>query len=99
MKTYPPITTNITGNKFNCLDFYNMNFKFRNSHRFLLVGYVKKSDGIALKNAGVEVIKRDRVTGNETPMGIVFTDIDGKYAVSLEVTARYDYIFNIYSPI
>lgn len=98
MKTYPVITSKISGDELKKCKVADVYFKFKESNRVLVIGYVQTPEGIGLENAGVEIIRIDNRTGEENPIGVVFTDNSGKYAVPLETSEYYDYIFNTYSP-
>lgn len=98
MKTYPRITEIENGcNLYNC-DNVNLNFQFKNSNRVLVKGIVTNPQNCPIANAAVEIIKVNSSTKKEVVLGVVFTECDGKYAVSLSVVHNFFYKLNVYSP-
>lgn len=68
--------------------------------RTLIFGVATDSESNPLQNAAINVIRLAAPGGEETSLGIVFTDASGKYGVSLPIlTGTEVYRFDVYSPV
>lgn len=99
MKTYPIIRKIESGSYLSNSKDININFTFKNNTRTLIKGLVINSKGVPLPNVGLEVCKLNKITKEKVMLGIIFTDINGEYAISIEIIPNYDYLFTAYSAI
>lgn len=99
MPTYPTVTKIIKSSFLNKGGAYIENVKFIESNRTLVKGSVCDTTGKPLEGVGVEIVLIDNTSYElkKYILGVVFSDKDGVYAVSLEVKDSYEYELNIYS--
>lgn len=99
MPTYPTAVKIIKSSSLVQGKAYVQNIKFDQSNRTLVKGAIYDIDGNPLEGVGIEVILIDKSGTDpiEAVLGVVFSEINGIYAVSLEVQDDYEYLLNIYS--
>ncbi|MEJ8552896.1 hypothetical protein [Tepidibacter sp. Z1-5] len=101
MRTYKPTKKVISGKQIYNHRRVEICMKFSYFDRTLIVGIVKNPEGEYIENAAVEVVLIDNsVNPNKVEvLGVVFTDEEGKYAVSVISSVLYSYKLNIYTPV
>ncbi|WBW96216.1 hypothetical protein [Oceanirhabdus sp. W0125-5] len=69
-------------------------------NRTIVIGTVTDGSGNLLTNAGVEVKRRASASGASTYLGVVFTDTNGEYGVSLPILSGTQvYAFEVTTPV
>lgn len=63
----------------------------------MINGLVKDPQGNPVPNAGIEIIEINKTTNDEKTIGCIFTNKNGRYAVSLKKSPDYLYKFKLYS--
>jgi protocatechuate 3,4-dioxygenase beta subunit len=99
MPTYPTYTKIISSDYLCPGKIYTQNFKFVDSNRTLIKGRVLDYNGNPMEGIGIEVVQIEEGCSYENKLflGVVFSEENGAYAVSVEVKEGYYYLLNIYS--
>jgi hypothetical protein len=77
----------------------NVQLYINNFKSSMINGTVTDPEGNPVPNAGIEIIKIEKTTNDETTVGCIFTDNKGRYAVTLKRSPDYCYKFKLYSQI
>lgn len=98
MKNYPLIKKIITGSELASRECIVINCEFESSKYTLIKGYVSY-DNKPVKDAGVIVICVDKsiVPFVENIIGLVFTDENGIYGISIRINEKCEYRMEVYS--
>jgi len=79
--------------------FTNVKLYIDNFKSSMINGTVTDPEGNPVPNAGIEIIKIEKTTNDETTVGCIFADKNGRYAVTLKKSPDYYYKFELYSQI
>lgn len=95
MASYKTINFDIYGSELEKKSY--LNFKFEKLNQTLLKGLIVNTNNQRLKNAGIEVISININTNTETSLGVIFSDENGEFGVSLPSRDYLQYKLNVYS--
>lgn len=98
MKSYPVIKKIITGSELASGECIFIKSKFEVSEYTLIKGYVSHNNE-PIKNAAVIIICIDKTIEpvRENILGVVFTDENGVYGISIRVRESCEYKIEVYS--
>lgn len=87
--------------KYLCDNINEVDLKMCTSHKTIVTGKVTTKHGKPLNGAGVVILRIDKcvIPYDEIYMGVTFTQPDGTYAFSLDISYEYEYKITIYSPL
>ena len=98
MKNYPVIKKIITGRELAASEYLFIESKFKESEYTLIKGYVTHNNE-PIKNAAVIIICVDKTIEPfiENILGLVFTDENGIYGISVKIRNACEYKMEVYS--